>query len=242
MQFHNLAQDAELGYTAAFRSGLAYSALEALDRALGDRGRVTPIVSTEVAAMFTSARSTKLLALLSDELDDARLVTRIDAVAEGSEASDVAALAAGVRHVVFHGGFTAYGSGAARSTFVRNLLNQLATATLLAADARFERYLDEQALGPWLIETLDQCPTCSVAIGHQHRRSCDVARCAFHGQQFIACDGAGKHQPTTWRGVYPGTVEALKRGWTIERRGREHSDINRVLTELVWDSHTEMYA
>lgn len=241
MQFSDLGQDSELGYTAAFRCGLAYSALESLDRALGARGRVTPIVSPRVASALRSARAEKLLTLLAAELDDSGLVDRIAAIAEDRETADVAPLAAGIRHIVFHGGFTAHGSGAARSASVRSLLEQLSEATLHAADARFERYLDDQALGPWEVDVLDECPSCSVRIGQLHGRSCDVARCAAHGEQLIACEGSGRHQPTIWRGVYPGTVEALKQGWTVNRRGREHPDINRVLVELTWDTTTETF-
>jgi hypothetical protein len=241
MHFSGLAQDSELGYTAAFRCGLAYSALEALDRALGARGRVTPIVSPQVASALRSTRAEKLMALLAAELDDSRLVDRIAAMPEGRETADVAPLAAGIRHVVFHGGFTSHGSGAARSASVRSLLEKLSEATLGAADARFERYLDDQALGPWEVDVLDECPSCSIRIGQAHGRSCDVARCGAHGEQLIACEASGRHRPAIWRGVYPGTVEALKRGWMVERRGREHPDINRVLVELTWDTTTETF-
>ena len=145
LQFNNLGQSAVLGYTCAFRSGLAYSALESLDRALGSRRRKTPVLSAEVEQMFAHTRAEKLRTMLADELDDKKLISRLESIANGREHTEVAPLAAGVRHVVFHGGFTAYGSGAARSPFVRDLLDQLASATLLAADARFERHLDEQA-------------------------------------------------------------------------------------------------
>lgn len=148
LQFDGLGKNAELGYTTALRCSLAYSALETLDRALGARRRVTPIESSEVARALTMARAEKLRAMLAAELDDRRLVERIDAIAEGRESSDVAALAAGVRHAVFHGGFTAYGSGAATSASVRSLLRHLSEATLLAANERFARYLDDQGLGP----------------------------------------------------------------------------------------------
>jgi hypothetical protein len=191
LQFSGLGKDAELGYTSAFRCGLAYSALETLDRALGARRRVTPIVSPEVAKALTLAPAKKLMAMLAAELDDGRLVERVGAIAEGRESSDVAALAAGVRHVVFHGGFTAYGSGAARSVSVRSLLQQLSEATLRAADERFERYLDDQALGPWDVDIMEMCPSCSVVTGQVHTASCDVARCAAHGGQLFACDGQG---------------------------------------------------
>lgn len=47
--------------------------------------------------------------------------------------------------------------------------------------------------------------------------------------------------PSTYWGVYPGTVEALRRGWTYTAKGGKMSDLNRVMAELTWDTQTGQY-
>ena len=73
---------------------------------------------------------------------------RLDSGAGHSDITcvDVMPIAAGIRHLVFHGDFTAYGTGAAQSKTSRAFLNALAAAVLDAADIDFERHLDHEAL------------------------------------------------------------------------------------------------
>jgi len=85
------------------------------------------------------------------------------------------------------------------------------------------------------------CPECGVNEGARHARDCGVARCAVHGEQFIACSGEGEHRPSLWQGAYPGAAEALERGWLVVIDGVEHPDVNRVITELSWDASSETY-
>jgi hypothetical protein len=53
--------------------------------------------------------------------------------------------------------------------------------------------------------------------------------------------GEGKHAATRYWGVYPGTIEALKRGWTVKQGKQVSPDINRVMVELKWDPATESH-
>jgi hypothetical protein len=65
------------------------------------------------------------------------------------------------------------------------------------------------------IETYDNCPgyECGVAVGELHTYECDIARCKEHGWQRKWCDGEGStHTTTTFKGVFPGTTEAVELG------------------------------
>lgn len=144
LEFNGLGPAAAAGYTAALRAALAYSALEAFDQALFGRAGATRIQSTQVAHAFASHRAARLQGLLASELTKKKLKERLTELAEGKAGDDVTALAEGVRHLVFHGDFTAYGAGAAQSRSVRTLLDDLAVATLLAADDAFHQHLDQE--------------------------------------------------------------------------------------------------
>jgi len=53
-------------------------------------------------------------------------------------------------------------------------------------------------------------------------------------------DHAG--QATVVRSTYPGVVEAIQRNWTYQRPdGEVDWDINRIHSELVWESDTESF-
>lgn len=241
MQFTGLGQAATDGYTCALRAALAYSALESLDQALYGKAGQTEVYSDQVARSFASPRAAKLQQLLAMELTSNKTKDAVADLANADGATDVSPLAAGVRHLVFHGAFTAYGAGAAQSKSVRALLDDLAAATLQAADDALELHLDRQAIGPWPVMEDDTCPQCGAHRGQTHTRTCASARCRAHGEQLIQCMGTGKHLPGTYWGVFTGTIEAFKRGWVIEIRGRQRPDINRVTTELTWDPRTEQY-
>ena len=72
--------------------------------------------------------------------------------------------------------------------------------------------------------TYETCPKCDVAIGEIHENSCGVTRCKEHGFQRFSCPMPGKHTPTKFTGFWPGTQEAIERGWfpilTQKKAGR----------------------
>ena len=65
-------------------------------------------------------------------------------------------------------------------------------------------------------EIYAKCPgfDCGVEVGQQHTYDCDIARCKEHGFQRIWCDecGAPADTITTFKGVFPGTSEAIALG------------------------------
>jgi hypothetical protein len=89
-------------------------------------------------------------------------------------------------------------------------------------------------------EHRDRCGADS--FGKVHGAGCSIGRCKAHGEPRDQCFGDGRHSATTYWGVYPGTIEALKRGWTIKSKGAIRPDLNRVLSDLTWDPDTEQFA
>lgn len=78
--------------------------------------------------------------------------------------------------------------------------------------------------------------------GQAHSLECDIGLCRQHGERRAWCMGDGDHSPTTYRGVYPGTDEAVSRGWfATSPSGERIPDINRVISELTWDPTSESY-
>lgn len=237
-----LAAGSEAGYSAALRVTLAYSALEAFDAATGKRRRTAPVHDSKLATAFRSAALKRLRHLLQSKLSGDKLRASLERLSSTPSDVDVASVAAGVRHLFCHGDFSAYGAGAAQSKAVQGFLNQLADAVLQAAATAFEQYLDSNAIGPWKLKRAEHCPSCGVDVGARHVAGCTIALCKSHGEQWFSCMRNGKHSSTVYRGVFPGTVEALKRGWVSKGKGTQGApDLNRVISELRWSPDVEMY-
>jgi hypothetical protein len=235
-----ISESTSEAYSSALGVALAYSALEALNKATHRRGAQHVIGDEDLARRYRTTALSKLRTLLESTADAASLQARLAAVADLND-DDVMPVARALRHTVFHGDFTAYGAGAAKSKTVRRFLDDLRDALLLTADVQFELYLDENAIGPWDIDVLRKCPSCRTPIGKVHGAGCSIGRCKAHGEPRDQCFGDGRHSATTYWGVYPGTIEALKRGWTIKSQGAIRPDLNRILSELTWDPYTEQF-
>jgi hypothetical protein len=227
-------------YSSALGVALAYSSLESLNKATHRRGAQHVIGDEALARRYRSTSLSKLRFHLESTADSVSLRARLAAVSDLDD-DDVMPVAKALRHAVFHGDFTAYGAGAAKSKTVRNFLDNLKEALLLTADVQFELYLDRHAIGPWEVDVLRKCPSCGTPIGKVHGAGCSVGRCKAHGEPRDQCFGDGRHSATTYWGVYPGTIEALKRGWTIKVKGAVRPDLNRVLSELTWDPDSEQF-
>lgn len=97
------------------------------------------------------------------------------------------------------------------------------------------------------------CPSCEVPENSIHLGSCTIGRCKEHGEQKLSCSQEGVHTSTIWKGVWPGTSEAIKlewfakyddeRGWISCDRDEVGAkpDLNRVAIELTWNSSTEEF-
>lgn len=228
-------------YSSGIRVALAYSALEALDSALGKRVARARMPDEALARTYRSRTCDGLRELLGGATHASQVQAQLRHLTDVQDADDVMPVAAAVRHLVFHGDFTAHGSGAAQSAGVRKFLDDLAAALILRADDQFELYLDREAMGPWDARRRSTCPSCGAAVGSKHGQDCDIALCKTHGERRTECFGEDRHGATTYWGVYPGTIEALKHGWTYDQAGREEPDINRVIVELDWDPVNERF-
>jgi len=228
-------------YASALGVGWAYSAIESLDHATGSRGARGAITDPALAKRYRSASLSSLRAMLESTADSSRLREQLFTLAEDADAQNILPAAKALRHAVFHGDFTAYGAGAARSKGVRTFLHDLKASLLASADTEFELYLDRHVLGPWDVQVLRKCPSCKTPIGRAHGSGCSIGRCRAHGEPRDQCFGEGRHSSTTYWGVYPGTVEALKRGWTLTSQGSVRPDLNRVMVDLTWDPATEQF-
>lgn len=240
VSFTGMAAGTQAGYTSAIRVALAYSTLEALGKATRGRGKLgAQVTSPDLAHRFHATSTSALRKVLIVESDSLNLRAELRAIDIASP--DVTAIAASVRHLTLHGPLTASGVGLAQSAVTRTFLDDLAEAVLRAADSAFEYYLDDHVIGPWAAETLAACPSCDVAIGARHKRGCTIALCKAHGEQWQSCLRPGKHAATRYRGVFPGTVEALKRGWSVEGKGTKQPDLNRVYAQLEWNPDRELF-
>ena len=239
--FQGMPEPTADSYASALGVALAYSALEALDTVIQQRGTHSVVGDREFMRRYRSPSLLKLRSLLESTASPVSLRTSLQAIAADATNDDVMPVVRALRHTVFHGDFTADDPGAAKSKQVCRFIKDLWEALLLTADIEFELYLDRQALGPWDVDVLANCPACRAPVGKAHKAGCSIGRCKAHGEPRDQCLGAGRHAASVYWGVYPGTIEAVKRGWLIESKGAARPDLNRVLCELEWDPVTEQF-
>lgn len=241
MTVRGMAPRTAASYGCALGVALAYSALEALRKATGQRATRQVMEDALLAPRYRSVGLTKLRHLLESTTEHPPLRARLEEVAIDPSADDLMPVASALRHAVFHGDFTAYGAGAVQAKTTRTFLDDLKAVLLLTADEEFELYLDRHAIGPWDIELVPECPSCRTPIGKTHKAGCTIGRCKAHGEPRDQCMGSGRHASTMYWGVYPGTIEATKRGWVIGSKKVLRPDINRVIADLTWDPATEQF-
>ena len=137
--FRSLATSTSAGYAAGLRVGLAYSALESFEFLASDSTRLKKFVQVgdeEVASQLRSPRLARLVAFIQAENENKRLHTRIAEFLDDPTDVNVRPVAEKIRHLVFHGAFTAHGSGAVTKT-ATSTLNALSDAVLRSTDAHF---------------------------------------------------------------------------------------------------------
>lgn len=128
------------GYSVALRVALAYTALEAWEKAM-HLGKQTAVDDEELAGDFRSAG----LARLREHLLAASrpgLRSRVALVAGKDEVIDVRPVAEALRNVVFHGDFTPGGAGLTRSAVARAWTRRLSQAVLVTVEADFEAWVE----------------------------------------------------------------------------------------------------
>jgi hypothetical protein len=139
------------GYLVATKVAYAYSALEALERAIGSHESKAKIqiVDFRVAAMLERGELTALLAHIVDsaEADHKKKVeAKLETTLANLDSGNVRHVVEGIRNSLFHGKFTPTASGLASSKARREIFDKLATEILLTADDRFATWLKTQGL------------------------------------------------------------------------------------------------
>lgn len=127
------------GYSVALRVALAYTALEAWEKAMG-LAKQTVIEDDVLAGDFRNAELSRLREhLLGASRSGMR--GRVALVVAGEEVTDVRPLAEALRNVVFHGDFTPGGAGLTRSAAARAWARRLSQAVLGTVEADFQAWV-----------------------------------------------------------------------------------------------------
>lgn len=141
VDFHGISEATTAGFERGLRLTLSYSALEALESSLPPGEQKARVVDPVLAARLRDPANRKFTELLLEDRDErSKLAGRIDAVLAGWD-EDLRPVVEKARHLVAHGVFTAHGSGLATSAKRRAVVDELAAATLRAADARFTEWV-----------------------------------------------------------------------------------------------------
>ena len=127
------------GYSVALRVALAYTALEAWEKAR-ELGKQTAVDDPELAEEFRGRGLVRLRAHLVTA-SRSGLRGRVTLVVDSEEVTDVRPLAEALRNVVFHGDFTPGGAGLARSVAARGWTRQLSQAVLDTVETDFEAWV-----------------------------------------------------------------------------------------------------
>jgi hypothetical protein len=139
------------GYLVATKVAYAYSALEALERAIGSHTSQSKIqiVDFRVASMLERGELSALLTHIVDAAEPDRrkkVEANLEKTMTKLDSGDVRHVVEGIRNSLFHGKFTPTASGLASSKARRETFDKLATEILLTADDRFSAWLKTQGL------------------------------------------------------------------------------------------------
>lgn len=145
------------GYSDLLEAAMAYSALEALERALEQDPKISrlrgkraqqkflevKLASDELSCMFRSREATKLRQALQTFLTDDKHRAKLRTLADGG--SGIRPLVKGIRHLAFHGlvapSTIAYGWS--DKDTIEGLLVGLKYETLAATDTHFTMWVEE---------------------------------------------------------------------------------------------------
>lgn len=140
--FSGVADKSAIGYSIGLKVGLSYSALEALEKAIDKNERSTKILNPIVALHMRKYGLKTLFPKLMSDLTGPRLKSNIEKFFL-NENDNLRYVAEGVRHLMFHGDYTAHGSGLAYSKSLQKTLLSLANLVLAESELKFSNWLDD---------------------------------------------------------------------------------------------------
>lgn len=137
------------GYLVVTRLAYAYTALEALEKALGvfNSDPRQPIVDFRIANQIAKGHFDATLAEIVEAAEPNRrpvLERRVAEMVSDPDSGNVRVLVEGIRNSLFHGKFTPSGSGLSKGKSRPDLLNKLADEILHTADDHFNHWLHGQ--------------------------------------------------------------------------------------------------
>lgn len=144
LTFDGISSGTADAYFAALRVTLAYTALEALETALGAEGSLS-ISNPRITAELRSANYEGFMRSLIDSNSNSKtrnLKAKLLAFQSG-ESDDLRAVVYAIRNLMSHGTLTAERLGIGSSEKRRQLLHRLADAALETADERFNRFVQK---------------------------------------------------------------------------------------------------
>jgi hypothetical protein len=138
--FDGLGRAASASYHIALRIGLAYSALESLEKAINCRNQIE-IESEQISAAFRSDLFKQFFETLlhQGDVQDGERKKLNNFLTKKSE--DLRPIVYAIRNSMFHGSLTAHGLGLASSIKRRKILDDLFTEVMLATNNRFTLYV-----------------------------------------------------------------------------------------------------
>jgi hypothetical protein len=136
VEFAGFSVATNTGYAAGLRVGLAYSALEAMEKALKLPKSAVESETSKLCNKLRSAAFDRLFMLFDNELDSTALKNSITSF-HNNDSQNLRPVAAGLRHLMFHGQFNPHAAGLAGAPRRVATINQLAEAVLITTDELF---------------------------------------------------------------------------------------------------------
>lgn len=140
VRFAGVSDSVSESYAVALQVTLAYSALESLESALGESGRLT-VTDARLAEAFRQAAHRHMMeSLLVASSIDSRLRRNLKGFLDGHN-DNLRWIAYALRNLMCHGVLTAGALTLSSSQVRRRMVQELADAILRSADTRFTRYV-----------------------------------------------------------------------------------------------------
>lgn len=138
--FEGVSVATAASYSAALHVGLAYTALECLESAIG-AGRNVRVINDQLAHALRAAPQARMMeALFVERVTESSVRRHLRSFVSGDE-DDLRIIAYAVRNLMFHGALTASALTLDASKSRRALLHTLANTVLNATDMRFTSYV-----------------------------------------------------------------------------------------------------
>ena len=141
ISINGLSEDTTKAYFVVLRLTLAFTALEALENAIGCKNQIK-VIDDRLASQIRS-RHSKMISAIEKSLSYNGSKEMKESLARftENESDDLLPFVYGLRNLMAHGQFTPTNFGLTKAPLRINLINELADATLDALDDRFSLFV-----------------------------------------------------------------------------------------------------